>query len=112
MDEKIKLVETEAMYLRGSMYRQLAKGSPVWRAGQLQTGTWLRTWQSAFTPHEPAQTSTHWKSRQARLEGQSLLSDQEHRIRTVFAKAEHLSRSLRDREGIVVNETNMWEKEY
>lgn len=85
VNERIKPVHTEAMmvYLRGSMYRQLAKGSPVWRAGQLQTGTWLRTWQSAFTPHEPAQTSTHWKSRQARLEGQSLLSDQEHRIRTV-----------------------------
>lgn len=41
-----------------------------------------------------------------------MLSDQEHRVRTVFAKAEHFSRSLEYGEGKVVNETNMWEKEY
>lgn len=49
------------------------KGSPINGDGQLHTGLWLITWQSAPKPQTPGHGSTHFWLEQALSRGQSAL---------------------------------------
>lgn len=48
-------------------------GSPVYPKLQEHVGLWLRTWQSAFIPHDPGHGSVHFWFMQAFSDGHSEL---------------------------------------
>lgn len=44
----------------GGAGRQLVKGSPMYRSGQVQIGVWLTTLHMALSPHDPGHGSIHF----------------------------------------------------
>lgn len=72
--ENIKYKSTMKCCLLGTSTVQRRKGSPVNRAGQLQTGLCPTTWQRAWRPHVPGQGSRHLRLIQARFCAQSALT--------------------------------------
>jgi hypothetical protein len=62
---------TLSFYLLGGGVEQCSNGLPTNPVGQLQTGLWLTTVQTAFTPQDPGHGSRHLRPRHARLNWQS-----------------------------------------
>lgn len=55
------------IFLRFGTRRQIVNGSPVYPSIQVQTGTWLITWQLAPVPQDPGQGSRHLSLMHAKL---------------------------------------------